>query len=400
MGALGQTIPKPLVPVGGEPFLNHLLRAAVRQGFEHIVLLAGHLGAQVQHLYDHASFGRARLNVIVEEQPLGTGGALRQVRDHLAESFVAVNGDTYFDTNLRALDHGLQSAPDLSANIIVRGVDDLGRFGSVEVRDGRVIAFREKDPASTGLAGLINGGAYALRRDALERLPAGPSSIEHDLFPGLANAGRLGALIGEGDFIDIGLPDTYEQACQTLPQRLRPALFLDRDGVINHDDGYVHKFSELRWVEGVKTVIQNANNLGMAVIVVTNQAGIGRGFYTEGDVLKLHYEIKSHMLEQGVFIDDFYFSPFHPEAGIGRYNIPKPLDRKPASAMILRAARDHGLDLSRSTLIGDQASDIAAGQTLGIRALKFRGDDLSTFVESKGGLRVGAHKDEYGVSNL
>ncbi len=145
----------------------------------------------------------------------------------------------------------------------------------------------------------------------------------------------------------------------------RAALFLDRDGVINVDDGYVHEIASFRFLDGIFALCRGAKAAGLAICVVTNQAGIGRGYYTEQDFHDLTDWMLSRFAAEGVGIDGVYFCPFHPTHGIGRYRAESP-DRKPAPGMILRAAVDHNLDLTRSILIGDKDSDIAAAKNAGI----------------------------------
>ncbi|HTM82590.1 HAD-IIIA family hydrolase [Asticcacaulis sp.] len=375
--------PKPLMEISeGRVFLDYFLQSAVRQGFDRVLMLAGHMGEQVKARYHGKSFGGAQIEVIIEPEPMGTGGAFRFALDRLDETFVAANGDTLFDTNLRALDHGLNSQPDLMASLAVRQVPDSGRFGSVDVQSGRIVAFREKDPAAG--PGLINGGLYALRREAIAGLPEGSSSIEADLFPQLAAQGRLGAQVSDGYFLDIGLPDTLERARRELPALKRPALFLDRDGVINQDINYLHRIDDFLWIDGAIDTIRRANDRGMAVIVVTNQSGVARGFYNEADVAALHTHIQSELNAQGAFIDNFYYCPYHADATIDRYRVPDHPDRKPNPGMIQRAAREHNIDLSRSVLIGDQPSDMAAARAAGIKGCLFTDGDLVKFIDAQG----------------
>jgi len=375
--------PKPLMEISeGRVFLDYFLQMAVRQGFTRVLMLAGHLGEQVRARYDGQRFGEAEIAVAIEPEAMGTGGAFRFAFDRLDETFVAANGDTLFDTNLRALDHGLHRQPDLLANMAVRQVADSGRFGSVELRDGRIVSFREKDPAAG--AGLINGGLYALRREAIALLGDGPASIEAGLFPQLAAQGRLGGQVSDGYFLDIGLPDTLERARRELPALKRPALFLDRDGVINEEVNYLYRIEDFRWIEGARPVIREANDRGHAVIVVTNQAGVARGYYSEDDVHRLHSHIQAELKAEGAFIDAFYYCPYHADGTVEKYRIADHPDRKPNPGMILRAAHDHGIDLARSTLIGDQPGDMAAAQAAGVRGVLFSGGDLRKCVDAAG----------------
>ena len=150
----------------------------------------------------------------------------------------------------------------------------------------------------------------------------------------------------------------------------RPALFLDRDGIINVDHGYVVRQEDFDFIEGIFDVVLAANRAGYLVIVVTNQAGIGRGYYTEANF----HQITDWMLEQfdlrGAHIEAVYFSPYHPEHGVGEYRRDSDC-RKPAPGMLLRAAREHDIDLKHSILVGDKLSDIEAGQRAGVGTLLF-----------------------------
>jgi len=144
----------------------------------------------------------------------------------------------------------------------------------------------------------------------------------------------------------------------------RAALFLDRDGVINVDRAYVHRVDEFAWIPGVFDTVGAAGRLGLAVIVVTNQAGIARGYYSEDDFRTLTDWMKAEFAAAGAPLAAVYYCPYHPE-GLPPYNTHSPM-RKPQPGMLLQAASDHALDLRRSLLIGDQESDIAAGRAAGL----------------------------------
>ena len=144
----------------------------------------------------------------------------------------------------------------------------------------------------------------------------------------------------------------------------RPALFLDRDGVINHDHGYVHRSDEFAWISGIFETVRTANALGLGVIVATNQAGIARGYYTEQQFHALTDWMTAQFAAAGAPLMDVYYCPHHPE-GFPPYDQVSPF-RKPGTGMILQAAAEHALDLGRSVLIGDKESDIAAGKGAGL----------------------------------
>ncbi len=149
---------------------------------------------------------------------------------------------------------------------------------------------------------------------------------------------------------------------------LRRALFLDRDGVINEEVGYLHRFQDVRFVKGIVPLLQAANAQGWFVCVVTNQAGIGRGLYSEQQFQELMHEMRAALSEQDAHLDAVYFSPFHPEHGIGEYRRDTEC-RKPNPGMLLRAAQEHSLDLCGSIMVGDRCSDMQAGAAAGVSEL-------------------------------
>ncbi len=145
----------------------------------------------------------------------------------------------------------------------------------------------------------------------------------------------------------------------------RRALFLDRDGVINKDYGYVIKMDQVEFIEDIFEVCRFASQLDYFIFVVTNQAGIGRGYYTEQDFIKLTEWMCGVFRSKNAPIKKVYYSPFHPEHGISFYKADSHL-RKPAPGMILQAATEYQIDLLNSVLIGDKETDIIAGLKAGV----------------------------------
>jgi D-glycero-D-manno-heptose 1,7-bisphosphate phosphatase len=144
------------------------------------------------------------------------------------------------------------------------------------------------------------------------------------------------------------------------------ALFLDRDGVVNEEVGYLHRIEEVRFVDGIFSLCRTAQGLGYRLIVVTNQAGIARGYYTEADFEALMEFMRSELHAEGVELDAVYYCPFHPEHGVGRYK-QEHEDRKPGTGMLRRGEREFGVELSESILVGDRCSDVGAANAAGLR---------------------------------
>ena len=143
------------------------------------------------------------------------------------------------------------------------------------------------------------------------------------------------------------------------------ALFLDRDGVININYGYVHNIEEFNFIKGIFNLVRKAKQKDYLIIIVTNQAGIGRGYYTEGNFLRLMEWVKNQFKLKNGAIDAVYYCPFHPVHGKGKYKKNSNL-RKPNPGMILKAQSEHNINLSESILIGDQITDINAGKSAGV----------------------------------
>ncbi len=158
-----------------------------------------------------------------------------------------------------------------------------------------------------------------------------------------------------------------------MSAKKRPALFLDRDGVINIDHGYVCKPEDFHFVEGIFELVAAANRLGYLVAVVTNQAGIGRGYYTEDDFHALSNWMREQFVKHGAWIDAVYFCPDHPEHGIGIYHR-ESVFRKPGPGMLLQAAEELGIDLPQSVMVGDKESDLQAGVAAGVGCLLLYGN--------------------------
>lgn len=150
----------------------------------------------------------------------------------------------------------------------------------------------------------------------------------------------------------------------------RPAVFLDRDGVLNVDHGYVHKPDRLEWIAGAPQAVRLLNEAGYYVFVITNQSGVARGYYDEAAVKRFHAHMQERLLAQGAHIDAFYYCPHHPEGTIKELAV-QCRCRKPGTGMLEQAAREWPIDPGRSFLIGDKDDDMAAAAAFNIRGIKF-----------------------------
>lgn len=380
LGALTEETPKPLLTVGDRPFLEILVQELTRYGVEEILLLAAYRSERIEAFAATLPerLGRPlQVSVSIEPERAGTGGALHFARDRLADHFLMLNGDSLFDVDLNALAGLLRAELAAEAAVALRPLPEAGRYDDVALEGTRITRFGGR----SGAAGpaLINGGVYAMRRTILSAV-APACSLERDMLPGLARSGRLLGLPAEGFFLDIGVPEDFARAQTAIPaHRHRPAAFLDRDGVINRDDGHVGTVERLVWNEGVPEAIRMLNAAGLYVFIVTNQAGIGKGYYSEADYAGLSRHIRDALAGQGARIDDERYCPDHPEAALPAYR--RVSDRrKPAPGMLLELMRAWPVEAGGSFLIGDKLTDLAAAKAAGIAGHLFEGGRLDTFV--------------------
>lgn len=363
LGAITQQVPKPLVDVGGKPFLAWVVDEIARHGFEEIVLLSGYRAEQFEAMADYIRGLGLRVVHSVEPAPAGTAGALTYARDHLDETFLLMNGDCLFDVNLRDLAQPL--APEAMVRLALRVMPNADRYGTVTLDGERITAFVEKK--ATGQPGLINGGLYAMRRSVLDLIGALPCSLEQDIFPGLVAAGQMSGAVYDRPFIDIGIPEALAESQTFVPGvARRGAVFFDRDGVLNEDIGYAHRPDQLRWMPGAREAVKRANDAGLFTFVVTNQAGVARGLYDEAAIVQFHQAMQADLWAIGAHMDGFEYCPHHPDFG---RDGSAPVDcrrRKPGPGMILDLMDRWTIDPARSLLIGDRETDLAAASAAGI----------------------------------
>lgn len=357
-------VPKPMAKIQDVPFLEILIENFHAKGIRHFILSVGYMADTILE-YFKDKYPSLDISFSLENKPLGTGGATRRAFEHVRGQFALVlNGDSLFDVQIEELNHfGSDDLP----IIFGRHVNDVSRYGHFMYEGKEIHNYKEKEGCGPGY---INGGVYVLGKDTLRSFPADQYfSIESDYFSKFSKKNSATLISSDDYFIDIGLPESYRKAQEELkPYMQNKALFLDRDGVINLDTGYLHKSEECIFIDGSKELLRAAKDRGYLNIVVTNQAGIGRGYYSENEFQTFMNWMNSSLDN---LIDDYFFCPFHPEHGVGAYKHDS-WDRKPNPGMFEKAIKKHNISPLRSIMIGDNLSDIeAAKKVLVARNLLF-----------------------------
>jgi len=378
LGEMTRLVPKPLLEVAGKPFLDYILDELSRYPtIQDIVLLAGHQSGHVVDRYDGKRWRGAAISVMSEPAQMGTGGALKHAASRLDDRFLLLNGDSFFDFNLLDIATGPTDSSPALVRVALKKDHAGDRYGRVLLDRDLIKTFL---PAGAQPNGPINSGVYCIDRRILSFIDELPCSLEQAVFPRLAVQGQLRASLYDGFFIDIGVPADFERAQTELPERVRrSAVFFDRDGVLNVDKAYVHKIEDFDWVAGAREAIKLCNDLGFLTFVVTNQAGVARGYYGIEAIETLHDWMNRDLAEVGAHIDEFQYCPYHEEGVVAEWRQASDR-RKPAPGMILDCLKGWPVRKETSLLVGDMPHDLQAAAAAGIKGHLFEGDNLLSFI--------------------
>jgi len=392
-GILGE-LPKPMAPINKLPFLHYLLNYLFNQGVKEVFLCVGFKHEViVRYFGDH--FRDIKIFYTIEKELLGTGGAIMPVLSKWKEPFFLLNGDTFFEADLKSFSEAFFKLRPL-ASLSLKPVFNQDRYGAVQLDGQQITAFTEKKFIESGW---INAGVSILTSEIFEgKLPGDVFSYEKDLFEKKAASHFLHGFVQDEYFIDIGIPEDYERAQKEIPMRFftkthsAKFLFLDRDGVINkHLPGdYVKNIGQFEFLPGVLEAIVKFNQFFSRIVIVTNQQGIGKGLYTEEDLNMVHTFMLDKVKEAGGRIDAVYFCP-----SLEKNN---DLCRKPNVGMGLQAKSDFPeIDFKQSVMIGDSLSDLQFGRNLGMFTIWISSDPGQKFNPDLVDLRMDSLKE---VSNL
>jgi histidinol-phosphate phosphatase family protein len=381
---LGLDIPKVMVPVDGRPLLERTIRLAAECGFKDVILLAGYMSQAItEQLGDGSGMG-VNIEYVTEPEPLGTAGCFRQIRDRLNDRFMVVYGDILMDVDFRAF-ADFAVARGGAGTLFVHPNDHPFDSDIVETdADGQIVAFHSKPHSSAAFyPNLVSAALYVLDPVALDFIPeSGPADWGKDVFPRLARERPVFGYRSCEYARDIGTPERLARAQEQLRsgklarlalRNKKPALFLDRDGVVNEEIGGVHRPQDVKLLPGAASSIRVFNDAGIPVICVTNQPDLAKGFMSWEDFRRVTGAIDQQLAsEAGAYIDDLQVCPHHPERGWpGEVEALKvKCDcRKPSDGMLRKAAAFHNIDLSRSWLVGDRFCDVAAARSAGARSV-------------------------------
>jgi histidinol-phosphate phosphatase family protein len=386
--ALLGELPKPMMPIGGKPLLEHQIELARQHGFTDVLVLAGHRAEAIEAYCGDGSRWGVRLRCQLEAQPLGTAGAVAAAFDKLAAQFLVLYGDEMVNVDLRRLwDTHIEARAE--ATLLLHPNDHPLDSDLVEVNAaGWITAFHNRPyPPGCYFQNLVNAALYVLSKPALAPWAQQPRMLDFgkDLFPAMLRRGARLLGYRSPEYIkDIGTPERYGLVCaeyaagvvqRSSLSRPQPAVFLDRDGTLNRETGGVTAPDQLELLPGVAAAIQQLNHHGLRVVVITNQPLVAKGLCTEVDLQLIHNKLETLLGREGAFLDRIYYCPHHPEKGFPGERPELKIAcacRKPKPGLIYQAARELNLDLRASWLIGDSTADVETARNAGLRSILVR----------------------------
>ena len=354
-------LPKPLIKFSKISLLRYIINNFSKYSIDKIYILCGYKGKLIHREFHKKIINLVEINCIIEKRPMGTGGSLYSLKKIIKNDFILINGDTVFDI-------------DFNKFIKSKNKKSIGSIALIKNKNYKsnkklvgIGLNKKKDIIFKNNSKLMNGGIYYLNKRIFKYIKNINSSLENDIIPNLINKSLFNGMVFDNFFLDIGTPKNLKSANFLIPNYFKkPAVFLDRDGVINYDKGYTYKIKDFKFRPGVVKAIRYLNLKNYYVFIVTNQAGIAKGFYTINDFFKLQKYIKNFLIKKNIFINDIKFSPYHPKGKIKKYSI-KSNFRKPGNLMIESLFTQWNLDRKKSLMIGDKITDMKAAKKSNIK---------------------------------
>ena len=351
LGLLTKKIPKPILKIKNFFFLDYILMFYSKYLFKNIVIIAGHNGEKIKIKYDKKIYNLSRIRVIIEKNPKGTAHALYKIKNHISTRFLLINGDSFCDFDLfKIKPHTLKNCLGVMILIKNKTYSENKKLSNLKICEKNNISFSQKPPF------MMNAGIYFFNKKILNLIKK-KKSLEDELLPELITKKKIKGINHDGFFIDIGIKRNLILAKKILPKKfLKPAVFLDRDGVINEDFGYVSNFKRFKFKKNIITSLKKISNGNFYLFIVTNQSGIARGYFSEKKFLDFQKKINIILQKKKIYIYDTQYCPFHTSGKILKYK-KKSILRKPDNGMFKNIEKKFLIDIKNSYLLGDKEID-------------------------------------------
>ena len=351
---LTKKTPKPLIKFNNRHFISYLINYYSKYPFQKIFILAGYKGQQILKKFDKTISNGIKIDCIIEKKELGTGGALSQLKNKTSNNLIIMNGDSFIKTELS----------DLFINSKQAKVNYMYLIKNKTYKSNKILSNLNinKKLYVNFNGNLMNAGIYYLNNKILNKIPKRKISLENSIIYDLIKKEKIKGKLNNSKFIDIGTyKNLYLGKKNFHKQFNQPAAFLDRDGVINYDHGYVHNMKNFDLRLNVIKGLKYLNRINYNIFIVTNQSGIARGMFTENEYFLFHKSIKEYFFKKGCFINDMQHCPFLKGAVIKKYDKSSRL-RKPGNLMLLNLMDKWTVNKKESFMLGDHKKDQLAAK--------------------------------------
>mgnify|MGYP002469293140 FL=1 len=404
ISSVASDIPKPMIKVEGIPVLEREIECLKDQGFDDIIMTVSHLGNIIIDYFGDGSgnspttgkpFG-VHIEYYFEKEPLGNAGALFKIKDKLTSDFLLLNADAMFDVDFNRFvafhrKHGglvtLFTHP--NSHPYDSGLIIANKNGLVEKW------LTKEDERPTYYKNRVNAGLHVINPKVLELVGINADSVgkvdangkpvkvdlDRQLLKPLAGTGKMFCYDSPEYVKDMGTPERYYSVCKDCEEsrisaknlkNKQKAIFLDRDGTINKYVGFLRNIDDFELIDGVAEAIRKINESGYLAVVVTNQPVVARGEVSFEELEEIHSKMETLLGKEGAYLDAIYYCPHHPHKGYEGERPELKIDcdcRKPKPGMLLKAAEDFNIDLSKSWMVGDGENDIQAGINAGCKTV-------------------------------
>ena len=356
MQPITNQLPKPMVPVCGRPFLEYQVEQLAAQGIERILLLLGYLPDVVRRHFGNGRAWGVQIDYRVTDADQLTCSRIADARHLLDPCFLLLYCDNYWPMQMGRLWHRFSEARKPAMVTVYSNGDNYSR-GCVAIDENHDVRAFDRTRTAPGLREVEI--SYAIITDAcLDLLPAEDCLFEEAIYTPLARQGRLAAYVSDHRYYSIGSLNRLPDAEAFL--RRRPTILLDRDGVLNRKPPPAHygrDWGDWQWIPGALEALRMLRQAGYRTVIVSNQAGIGRGLMTEDDLRAVHDRMRQEVTRAGGSIDAIYYCPHGWDAGCAC--------RKPKAGLLYQAQKDLHLDLTATPFVGDDDRDAMAAATAG-----------------------------------
>lgn len=378
-------IPKPMVPIFGKPLLEWQIEQLKNSGITEIVMIVGYLRDKIMEYFgDGDSFG-VNIQYIEEKEPLGTAGAFFYLKDLIKDKyFLLIFGDVYFNIDILRMEK-FHKDNNAAATLFVHPNGHPFDSDLVDLdKDGRILKFDSKhNVRDYWYDNCVNAGFYILDKNVPERVSEPVKmDLEKDILMKLVEDGEPIYGYRSPEYIkDVGTVDRITQTMKDIENGLaetkclknrQKCIFLDRDGTVNKFNGLVWNEDKFELEDNVIEAVRLINESGMLGIVITNQPSVARGLCDIEDIENIHKKMATLLGSEGVYFDDVFFCPHHPDKGYPEenpiYKVPCEC-RKPKTGMIDEAAKRYNINIEGSWIIGDTTLDIQTGKNAGMHTV-------------------------------